>query len=160
MTPATLLIPTKALHAVLARVDSEPGETEATRASTLVNVMLKQNPSLKATDPKIYFNTLVALVKHYPPSVTARLIDEKDGLVANHQFEIKPSDVKRWLDQRMEERATIVVMAKRMLDEHDRRAKVDALEAKIQADRAKQTPEERAARAKEILKRMSERIAS
>jgi len=109
--------------------------------------LIGQNPSNAAHNPKVYYNAIVALFAAYPRSIGKLAVHKVDGLVANTKYQIKPSDLKTFLDTAKAERDLILHNARAQRDEHQRRERLkdDPVEREA-ALRARLTPEERAAR--------------
>jgi hypothetical protein len=119
------------------------------RANELVDVLLSQNPEVIARDLKTYRNTLLAILAHYPLPLVMVALHPVEGLVANSKYQIKPSDLKGFLDKLIEDQNLAKHRAEQMLKEQQRRAKL-AEEAERYGPR--KTQEERAALVASLLR--------
>lgn len=152
ITNATALLPADVISEVIDRMESEPDETKVSDAVILTDTLIGQNPSNSAHNPKVYYNALVAIFAAFPRSIGKQAVHKVDGLVANLKYQIKPSDLKSFLDEAKAERDLILFQAKAQRMEHERRAKLadDPVEQEF-ALRSKLTPDQRRERAKMIL---------
>lgn len=148
----TRLIPLDALERTLERIEIEPDQTHIDDARNIVNILVHQNPNPKVNNPTIFANTLIALVCSYPPSISLQSCDPVNGLIANLDYDLKPSDLKKFLDKRKAERETVRLNALRMKAERANRTKLSARERQIEAERAACSQEERERRAELIRK--------
>jgi hypothetical protein len=142
----------QALKNVIATIDAEPSQTEINQATRLCETLLGQNPTNRPDNPKVYRNTLLAIFTAYPPSVTSQAIHPVRGLIANLQYSLKPSDLKAFMDRKLEERARIKINAFKQLKEHERRKEWHEREETWRKERAQRTPEERKAFVESVMR--------
>jgi hypothetical protein len=150
ITEVTPLIPLPALENFIEAIESEPATTPPSEAAILADTLIGQNPTYSPHDPKIYYNSLVAIFTAYPRSLGRKAVHKVNGLVANLQFQIKPSDLKSFLDKHKAEEDGALVNAYKMKAEHKRRAKAE--DDPVERERRMLTPEQRAERAQMILR--------
>lgn len=150
VTASTALIPLKALDNVIAMIDGERKDTPIPKATALCDILLGQNPSNKADNPRVYYNTLLAILCSYPQSICEAAVHPVEGIVANSQYQVKPSDLKKWMDEKIVERARVRSNAIAQKTEHARREKENERDAQIERERSLMSPEQRAERANEV----------
>lgn len=149
VTERTPLLPPTVIDAMIYTIEQEQRGAKINEAVVLTDTLLGQNPSYNPHNPKVYYNAIVALFTAFPLSIGRMAVHKVEGLVANLGYEIKPSDLKSFLDKRLAERNLVLMMAYRMKAEHARRAKLQ--DDPIENERRLMTPEQRRERAAMIL---------
>jgi len=151
LTETSPLIPLDVIDDVIAVIEREASTTKVADAAILAETLIGQNPTNSAHNPATYFNALTAIFAAFPLSLGRKAVHKVDGLAANLKYQIKPSDLKSFLNDAKAERDLILFQAKAQRMEHQRRAKLadDPIEREI-ALRATLTPEQRAERLRMI----------
>ena len=125
ITERSPLLPPTVVDAMIFTLESDSQKATVNEAVILADTLLGQNPRNEAHNPKVFYNAIVAIFSAYPRSLGKKAVHKVEGFVANHKFEIKPSDLKAFLDKALAERNTALMMAHRMKAEHKRRNSED-----------------------------------
>lgn len=160
VTEITRLVPVETCDAILAAMASPSPEIGQERASKAVGLLLAGYPqavlrkrsSDDVFDMQAYSRTLARTIAKFPEYAVMGMIDRKPW---GHPHLPSEPEIKSAMQDEVSRRAVIAVNAKAHKREWDRRAKQDADDARIAADRARMTPEERASRAQAIRSRLT-----
>lgn len=160
VTEITRLVSQDVCDAILERYAAPVAEIGQDRARAAVATLLAGYPqaTLKSRssddvfDMQAYSRTLARTIAKFPEYAVMGMIDRKPW---GHPHLPSEPEIRAAMQDEVSRRAVIAANAKAHKREHDRLERQRAEDDRIAADRAKMTPEERAARADAIRSRLT-----
>lgn len=145
-------------EAVLEAVSSKSVACDPVTASDYANRLMGFYPAREVNDPVTFAAGMAANFAALPRNIVKRVCDPVKGLPSRLKFLPTIADVREALDAERVKRDRIIGNATWVIREAKRQADEAAHDAKIVAERASMTTEERAARANAIRARLKTNV--
>lgn len=150
MTGLRGIIPLNDAMDVIALPTPRPCSNE--RAVEYANYLGRAMPTGQGTDFDIWINDAALIFCEYPEQDVKRAVEHPvKGLRASHKWLPASSDIIAYLDGLKLRRGRILANAREIVKQHN----ADEAERKLEAEIAKTTPEQRAAKVRELLGRFA-----
>lgn len=145
-------------EAVLEAVAAKAAVCDPVTASDFASRLMGFYPAREVNDPNTFAAGMAANFSAFPRDIVKRVCDPVKGLPSRLKFLPTIADVREALEAERVKRDRIIGNATWVVREAKRRAEEAAHDARIEAERASMTPEQRKARADAIRARLTTNV--
>ena len=115
------LLPAAECRAVIAAAERLPELTTSDAAAGLARTMIGVYPRAEVMDPDTYVTAVAGTLAQYPPHVSQKVASPITGLPSKQKFLPRIAEVREACEEEHRRQKTIVLKAKWMLQEHEKR---------------------------------------